>query len=372
MGLSAPAAEPVSKLVASIMFLERSIAQCDIDISRLEHDRDQLKAKGFNVEELQYLNGEFSRLSPGSSMGDEAQLRKLIEEIASKQKASAQQTADCENSLADAEQKIQAVLIQYAADGGATVETVTGRMAKILGAVDRLGEIGQILDIDVGRSLTDIAVDLDSLRQSVEGFVRLKQQEESVVQVIAENEKKIVVSNDTLERERPVCDRLRAAIAVLEELRSEHSAEKYFEGFFSDNLRQISDLFCTMHAPREFCEVVWQSDEPMAIRAVRKATNAACSVAELSSGQRNALALAIFLTMNRKITQAPSLILLDDPVAHVDDLNVISFLDCLRELLSGCNRQVFFATANTKTAYLFTRKFDYLGDEAFRSFHLTP
>ena len=372
MGLSAPAAEPVSKLVASIMFLERSIAQCDIDISRLKHDRDQLQAKGFNVEELQYLNGEFSRLSPGSSMGDEAQLRKLIEEIASKQKASAQQTADCENSLADAEQKIQAVLIQYAADGGATVETVTGRMAKISGAVDRLGEIGQILDIDVGRSLTDIAVDLDSLRQSVEGFVRLKQQEESVVQVIAENEKKIVVSNDTLERERPVCDRLRAAIAVLEELRSEHSAEKYFEGFFSDNLRQISDLFCTMHAPREFCEVVWQSDEPMAIRAVRKATNAACSVAELSSGQRNALALAIFLTMNRKITQAPSLILLDDPVAHVDDLNVISFLDCLRELLSGCNRQVFFATANTKTAYLFTRKFDYLGDEAFRSFHLTP
>lgn len=46
--------------------------------------------------------------------------------------------------------------------------------------------------------------------------------------------------------------------------------------------------------------------------------------------------------------------------------------DCLRELLFGCNRQLFFATASAKTAHLFPRKFDYMGDEAFRSFRLTP
>jgi DNA repair exonuclease SbcCD ATPase subunit len=372
MGLSTPAVEPVSKLVASIMFLERSIAQCDIDISRLEHDRDQLEAKGFNVEELQYLNEELSRLSPDSSLGDADQLRRLLEEMASQQKVAVQKAADCDIALADAEQKTQAVLIQYSADGGTTVEIITDRMAKISRVVGSLCEIGQILDIDVGRSFSDIVVDLDSLRQSVEGFVRLKQQEESVVQVIDENEMKITASRAKLEHERPVRDHLRVAVAVLEELRLEHGADKYFEGFFSENLHQISDLFCTMHAPREFCDVVWQQNDPMAIRAVRKANNAACSVAELSSGQRNALALAIFLTMNRKITQAPSLILLDDPVAHVDDLNIVSFLDCLRELLTGFKRQVFFATASAKTAHLFARKFDYLGDEAFRSFHLTP
>jgi len=372
MGLSTPTAEPVSKLVASIMFLERGIAQCDIDILRLEQDRGQLQAKGFNIEELQYLNGELSRLSQDVSLGDEAQLRRQLEEMMSKQKAAAEQVDGNAKALAAAEEKTQAVLTQYAAAGDATVETVTTRMAKISGTIELLGEIAEALAIDAGRPLTMVAVDLDALRQSVEGFVRLKQQEESVVQVIADNEKKIAVSRDTLEREGPVCERLISAVAVLEGLQSEHSAEKYLEGFFSENLHQIRDLFYAMHAPRDFCDVVWQPDDPMAIRAVRKCTNAACSVAELSSGQRNALALAIFLTMNRKITQAPSLILLDDPVAHVDDLNIVSFLDCLRELRSGCKRQVFFATASAKTAHLFKRKFDYLGEESFRSFHLAP
>lgn len=372
MGLSAPTAEPVSKLIASITFLERGIAQCDIDISRLENDRAQLHAKGFNVEELRYLYGELSHLSQNVSLDDEAQLRRQLEEMTSKQKASSEQVDLCTKALAASEAKIQAVLTQYAAAGDATVETVTTRMAKVSGVIERLGEITEALALNDSRPFTDVAVDLDSLRQASEGFIRLKQQEESVVQVIIENKKKIAVSKSTLEREGPGCERLRLAIAALEDLKSEHSAENYLESFFSENLRQISDLFCAMHAPHDFCDIVWQPDNPMAIRAVRKFTNAACSVAELSSGQRNALALAIFLTMNSKITQAPSLILLDDPVAHVDDLNIVSFLDCLRELLSGHNRQLFFATASAKTAHLFTRKFDYLGEEAFRSYRLTP
>lgn len=372
MGMSTPAAEPVSKLVASIMLLERGIAQCDIDISRLKHERGQMEAKGFSVEELQYLNGVLPRLSQDLSLGDEAQLCRQLMEMTSKQKAAAEQADGCAKALDATGKKTQAVLAQYAATGDATVETVTTRMAKISGAVERLRKIAEALAIDASRSLADVAVDLDTIRQAVEGFVRLKQQEESVAQVIAENEKKIAVSRDTLKCEGPVCERLRSAVTALEKILTEHSAEKYLEGFFSENLHQISELFCAMHAPRDFCDVVWQPDDPMAIRVVRKATNAACSVAELSSGQRNALALAIFLTMNRKITQAPSLILLDDPVAYVDDLNIISFLDCLRELLSGCNRQLFFATASAKTAHLFTRKFDYLGDEAFRSFRLNP
>ncbi|RKZ10172.1 hypothetical protein DRQ50_14605 [bacterium] len=92
----------------------------------------------------------------------------------------------------------------------------------------------------------------------------------------------------------------------------------------------------------------------------------------MSSGQRNALSLAIFLTMNRKVSQGPSIIMLDDPVAHVDDLNILSFLDCLRELLFSCKRQVFFATASPKTANLFRKKFDYLGQDGFREFELRP
>lgn len=67
---------------------------------------------------------------------------------------------------------------------------------------------------------------------------------------------------------------------------------------------------------------------------------------------------------------APPVILIDDPIAHVDDLNSLSFLDYLREIVLKGGRQVFFATANDKLATLFERKFDFLGSEGFRRFNL--
>ena len=66
--------------------------------------------------------------------------------------------------------------------------------------------------------------------------------------------------------------------------------------------------------------------------------------------------------------RAPWLIF-DDPIAHIDDLNILSFLDSLRELVISGNRQMFFATANAKVANLFARKFDFLGD-SFREITL--
>lgn len=54
---------------------------------------------------------------------------------------------------------------------------------------------------------------------------------------------------------------------------------------------------------------------------------------------------------------------MDDPVAHIDDINMLSFLDHLRQLAIGGSRQIFFATADTKLAGLFRHKFRFLGDE---------
>lgn len=57
------------------------------------------------------------------------------------------------------------------------------------------------------------------------------------------------------------------------------------------------------------------------------------------------------------------MVLIDDPVAHVDDLNALSFLDYLRDLAVTSKKQVFFATADARVAALFTRKFGFLGDD---------
>ena len=53
----------------------------------------------------------------------------------------------------------------------------------------------------------------------------------------------------------------------------------------------------------------------------------------------------------------------DDPVTFIDDMNVLSFFDYLREVVIKSKRQVFFATANNDLAFLFRKKFEFLEGE---------
>ena len=61
---------------------------------------------------------------------------------------------------------------------------------------------------------------------------------------------------------------------------------------------------------------------------------------------------------------------IDDHVAQVDDFNVLSFLDYMREIAASGDRQIFFATASKKLANIFEMKFKHLGDEKFKRFDL--
>jgi DNA repair protein SbcC/Rad50 len=74
--------------------------------------------------------------------------------------------------------------------------------------------------------------------------------------------------------------------------------------------------------------------------------------------------------MNSRVGKNAPWLIFDDPVAQVDDLNILSFFDTLRELVVDGKRQVFFATANNRVANLFARKFDFLGPEAFKEITL--
>ena len=73
------------------------------------------------------------------------------------------------------------------------------------------------------------------------------------------------------------------------------------------------------------------------------------------------MALSIFLTLNKQLDNGPDVILFDDPITTIDDLNVLSFLDYLREIVISTDKQVFFATANNDLANLFSKKFEFLG-----------
>ncbi|MCZ4329967.1 MULTISPECIES: AAA family ATPase [Castellaniella] len=123
---------------------------------------------------------------------------------------------------------------------------------------------------------------------------------------------------------------------------------------------QINEVFSRIHSPREY-EYVGSLDVLLRTADGHDPR----TLDQVSTGQRSAFALSIFLARNRTAASAPPVLLIDDPIAHVDDLNALSFLDYLRDLAVNSGRQIFFATADTRVASLFSKKFSFLG-EAFK------
>lgn len=149
--------------------------------------------------------------------------------------------------------------------------------------------------------------------------------------------------------------RFEDASSSLKSLMSEHSLNGAMASALSQNRSAIEAIFSRIHAPAEFSGLGNGFDT-----LVRRSGGEA-RLSEISTGQRSAFALSIFLAQNSQLQSAPQVMLIDDPIAHVDDLNALSFLDYLRDVALDNRRQIFFATANDKIATLFERKFDFLG-----------
>jgi recombinational DNA repair ATPase RecF len=164
---------------------------------------------------------------------------------------------------------------------------------------------------------------------------------------------------------QPKIGRYDSARAVLAELTKNHSLTDAMKASLKKNRSAIEAIFARIHAPAEFSGLgsSWTT-------LVRKSNGTEVSLSEISTGQRTAFGLSAFLAQNSQLGAAPPVVLIDDPIAHVDDLNSLSFLDYLREIAITRRRQIFFATANDKLATLFERKFDFLGQKEFRRFNL--
>jgi len=158
--------------------------------------------------------------------------------------------------------------------------------------------------------------------------------------------------------------RLKSAKDTLEALTS-GDGSKQMEDFFNQNLAEIIDVFKTIHVPKEFVNIQFQENELYLTDEKGKKRK----ISEISTGQRSALALSIFISLNRKLKNGPDIIMFDDPVSYIDDFNALSFLDFLRYFVLKENKQIFFATASTRLASLFEKKFQFLDNE-FKTFTL--
>lgn len=160
-------------------------------------------------------------------------------------------------------------------------------------------------------------------------------------------------------------ERLGLASKALGDIVKNNSLEQATKLAVEATHRVADAIFGRIHAPTEY-RVTTDTAAPLA----RREGGNPVTLNEVSTGQRAAYALSMFLAMNAQVRSGPQVVLLDDPISHIDDLNALSFLDYLRNLVLQSSRQVFFATADEKMAGLFSHKFAFLGDD-FRTFELT-
>lgn len=158
--------------------------------------------------------------------------------------------------------------------------------------------------------------------------------------------------------------RVDSADAVLQDLLSQQSERSLVETVLRENAAKIASTFAKIHAPNEFDLKVNGG-----LTIIRRG-GGNVELYEMSSGQRSAYALSLFLAMNERLRTGPKVLLFDDPVAHVDDINTLSLLDHLRDIALTGQRQIFFATADSKIGALFGRKFRFLG-ERFKQIELS-
>jgi DNA repair exonuclease SbcCD ATPase subunit len=159
------------------------------------------------------------------------------------------------------------------------------------------------------------------------------------------------------------CER---AIAAIKRIVESDTRDKAVDTFLARHHAEISEVFRRIHAPKEFLGLSKSGEALVCLDGKTER-----SFMEISTGQRSAVALAVFLTLNGMLRKAPPILIFDDPITAVDDLNILAFLDHLRDLAIGSKRQIFFSTANQKLASLFSKKFSFLGETEFKTFALS-
>jgi len=156
-------------------------------------------------------------------------------------------------------------------------------------------------------------------------------------------------------------ERIEAALETIDLISKKHSENDFLVEFLNTNKQEIKNTFLAIHSPREFVDIDISDGKIRLFKMDQKPTD----LYHISTGQRSAMALSLFLTLNKKSQNGPPMIIFDDPVAFTDDLNILSFLDYLREIVLSQvhEKQLFFATANENLSFLFQKKFEVFADD---------
>jgi DNA repair exonuclease SbcCD ATPase subunit len=219
--------------------------------------------------------------------------------------------------------------------------------------------LASILRISIEKNADEIALNLATIQQLLAQVATAVAQEVDNDKALNDEAKNVESLVKKIEGSNTKITRASDAERVLDTLAEQSSGGELASQILTENAAEIARTFASIHMPDEFEIQIAQGK----LVIIRRSTGAEVQLDHMSTGQRAAFALSLFLAMNGRLRSGPPVLLFDDPVAHIDDINMLSFLDHLRQLAIGGSRQIFFATADTKLAGLFRHKFRFLGDQ---------
>ncbi|RYE58914.1 MAG: hypothetical protein EOP48_02405, partial [Sphingobacteriales bacterium] len=183
---------------------------------------------------------------------------------------------------------------------------------------DYFGRLRALVGLEDHEKISDLSAHSNLLRENVRSLIFTLQGEVRVNEAKANLED----HQKRLKKNTRLFERFDKAFQCLKDLTS-GVAEQEMEDFFERNFAEIIDIFKAIHVPKEFVDIKYIKGAILLVDANGEERG----ISKISTGQRSALALSIFLSMNKKLEHGPNIIMFDDPVAFIDDLNALSFLD---------------------------------------------
>lgn len=353
----------INKIDTKLQQILSSEVSLTKELDRLSSIQSQLAVLGGSVQEYKNLKEEISRFISSNSKIDKfyiSTLRDEIKEKLDKNKIDIE-TKQLENSKLISELNKSLKLSQFENDFDKIEDIVNANETKINTINYSFDKLNTFIKIPSDKTIQELSSDLKLLEENLATYRQIENSQNEIKKLLTENE--IIESRIPSNKELQL--RLSKAVKILNELNS-NSEDSILNDYFVKNLDEIKDIFKTIHSPQEFTDLKYKDSELILFKEKTEHT-----ISEISTGQRAALVLSIFISLNRKLKEGPNILIFDDPVTFIDDFNALSFLDFLRYFIVKEKKQIFFATANKKFSALFKKKFEFLGDEEFKEFELT-
>ncbi len=327
------------------------------ELESLRHLTEQAKASGVDEDRFEELQDEadLHGLKIKTVTSFDKQHQQLKRNIASLQKL-AQELTKSIRTLSDDKNKLL-VGLSISHKQSEQLNSRTGSLEE----ADKLCE--KLLLLKTYRnnvSFGDIKSELEGLKKMLHDYEEMHNRKSSNDLRLQASNKRMAELTQKLAAAKLLLERANTAENVISTLMTEHKKTTYLKQFVEGNKDEILEIFRMIHMPHQFEDLLFDNDGSVQLVRKNKRTS---SLSEISTGQRSALSLSVFSALNRKLKNGPNLLMFDDPVANVDDLNVLSYFDYLREVAVKGGRQIFFATANENLAFLFSQKFQFLQKE---------